>query len=82
MPAAPIKIGLVPSPLLKGTGLVLIRTLVDSTRTGEIVVAEEILTQAQLQYWGRSGLFEESEASDLLADHAESSAVESQSKPG
>jgi ubiquinone biosynthesis protein COQ4 len=71
MPAAPIHFGSVPLPLLGRAGLALGRTLLDSTRTDEIVVAEEILAQAQLRYWVEHGVFEGEEASELLRDRAE-----------
>ena len=71
MSAAPIHLDSIPLPLLKRAGQALFRTLQDSSRTDEIVVAEEILAQAQLKYWVTSGLFDSDEAGDLLADRAE-----------
>lgn len=71
MPAAPIHMNSIPFPLLKRAGQALFRTLRDSSRTDEIIVAEEILAQAQLKYWVRHGLFNSDEARDLLADRAE-----------
>ena len=46
MSAAPIHLDSIPLPLLKRAGQALFRTLQDSSRTDEIVVAEEILAQA------------------------------------
>jgi ubiquinone biosynthesis protein COQ4 len=71
MSAAPIHLDSIPLPLLKRAGQALFRTLKDSSRTDEIVVAEEILAQAQLKYWVTSGLFDSDEAGDLLADRAD-----------
>ena len=42
------------------------RVLLDSEKTSEIVVAEEITAQAQLRYWVKSGLFERGEGPELL----------------
>jgi ubiquinone biosynthesis protein COQ4 len=71
MPAAPIHFGSVSLPLLGRAGLALGRTLLDSNRTDEIVVAEEILAQAQLRYWVEHGVFQDDESTALLQDQAE-----------
>ena len=69
MLAESIHIDSIPAPLLNRAGQALFRTLRDSTRTNEIVVAEEILAQGQFEYWVVSGLFDSDEARDLLADY-------------
>lgn len=71
MSAAPIHIGSISPPLIKRAAKALYRTLRDSSRTDEIVVAEEILAQAQLTYWVDKGLFDSGEERDLLHDRAE-----------
>ena len=47
------------------------RVLLDSDKTNEIIVAEEIAAQAQLRYWVKNGLFERGEGPDLLRDRPE-----------
>ena len=47
------------------------RVLLDSEKTSEIVVAEEITAQAQLRYWVKSGLFERGEGPELLRGRPE-----------
>lgn len=55
-------------PRLKRVGQAIVRTLADSHRTDEIIVAEEITAQAQLSYLLRSGTFDGPEGRDLLRD--------------
>lgn len=49
----------------------MVRVFLDSEKTGEIVVAEEITGQAQLSYWVERGIFETGEGRDLLRDQPE-----------
>jgi len=71
MPAAPIKLERIPLPLLKRAGVALFRTLKDSSRTDEIVVAEEILAQGQLKYWVGQGIFDSGEGRELIEKQPE-----------
>ena len=56
---------------MKRVGLAMSRVVRDSTETGEIVVAEEITSQAQLRYLLREGIFEAGEGKDVLVDRPE-----------
>ena len=71
MTAAPIHFERLPwertQRLLRAMG----RVLIDSEKTNEIIVAEEIAAQAQLRYWVENGVFERGEGPDLLRDRPE-----------
>ena len=71
MTAAPIHFERLPweraTRLLRAMG----RVLLDSEKTNEIIVAEEIAAQAQLRYWVENGVFERGEGPDLLRDRPE-----------
>ncbi|MEM7411091.1 MAG: Coq4 family protein [Myxococcota bacterium] len=71
MPAAPIHWSIPSGSRFWRTGQAITRVLRDSTRTDEIVVAEEILAQRQLRYWVESGVFEYGEGRALFEDRPE-----------
>ena len=71
MPAAPIHLGWIPPRRASRFAGALARVLWDSERTDEVVVGEEIICQAQLAYWVRSGIFDSGEGAQLLRDRAE-----------